>query len=132
MCIHKQWKVEPMNAAASVETAAYLSRGLEDRFIRSERVTLPIARRMVANEAAVPMGTLESLRRDPPRLKSIPAWIENRLAALMVRKLEAEISRLTHDLEIARRIAFRPDADEIRAAETAITAAREAIEKLGR
>ena len=132
MRIQRQWIDEPMSAAASVETAAYFSRELEDRVCRAEGVNLGKARRIVAREAAIPMGTLENLRREPPRLKSIPAWIEGRLAALMVRKLEAEISRLSHDMEIARRISIRPDADEVREAAAALAAAQSSIEKLTR
>ena len=132
MSVQHQWINEPMSAAASVETAAYFSRELEDRVCRSDGVNLVKARRVVAREAAIPIGTLENLRREPPRLKSIPSWIESRLASLMVRKLEAEISRLSHDMEIARRIAIRPDADEVREAAAALAAAQASIANLTR
>lgn len=131
MRIHQPWIIEPkMDATADVEKAAFLSRELEDLLSRVEGVKLPRARKMVAEKTKISAGTLENLRREPPRLKSIPGWVTASLAAFTIRILEAEMTRIAHDLEIARQINLRPSEDEIRAARAAVENAKTLVKKI--
>jgi hypothetical protein len=58
------------------------------------------ARRSLANKLRIGVGTFENLVRE--RVKSVDAAIRDRLHALLIRELESEIERLTHELAKAR------------------------------
>lgn len=120
-----------MNATATVETAARMSRTLEDRASRDLGLNLADARALISRETKVPANTMANLRRDPPRLGEIAAtWVTQKLAGFMIRTLEAEIARAEHDLEISRQLAARPDADEIFAAQAEIAKVRQTIKRI--
>lgn len=57
------------------------------------------ARRAVARKALVASGTLENLMNG--RLKSVAAFVFDRLAAAVTREIRHEIESLEHELEMA-------------------------------
>ena len=126
-----QWNSKPMSAVASVETAARLSRALEDKASKQHGLNLVDARELIADKTKVSANTLANLRREPPRLGEVAAaWVTQRLAGFMIRTLEAEIARAEHDLAIYRRLAHRHDADEIFAAEAEVERLRGTIKRI--
>ncbi len=80
------------------------------------------ARKEAASMAGVGHGTIENLLRK--RVKTVAGWVRDRLRDAVIRGLQLEIQRLTHELEMARRSSARPDDDEILAAEAALETAR--------
>lgn len=84
-------------------------------------------RENVAAKLGVSPGTLENLERR--RTKGVKGWIIDRIQGAVIRELEREISRLQHELEIARQCGTRPDADEVIAALAAISEARALIKQ---
>jgi chaperonin cofactor prefoldin len=81
-----------------------------------------MARQNLARKLQVGVSTVEHLVRG--RAKIIDANIRDRLQALLVRELEQEIGRLTHDLEIARQTGAHLASDEISEVESHLAAAR--------
>lgn len=118
--------VQSMSATATMHEAAQWARRIEDH--EAARLGIPVseARAVAARKAGIGPGTLANLRHG--RVKTMTAHLRDRLAAAVVRVIETEIARLEHELEIARRAARRPDEARIRAAETALAAARQALE----
>lgn len=91
---------ERMSALAYSNDTREIARLLEDR--EAERVgTLPIARRTLARRIGCAPGTLETLRKG--RLKRIERWLHDKMEALLIGEIEAEIRRLTLELEAYRR-----------------------------
>lgn len=81
------------------ERTRKLAAMLEERVAR--RVgSLETARPIVAREVGTLPGTLESLRRG--RLKKIEGWFRDRITALLVKEIGAEIKRLTHEHQMVR------------------------------
>jgi hypothetical protein len=102
---------QPMNALAYSDDTRMIARLLEDREA-SRLGKLEPARKVIARRAGCAPGTLESLRKG--RLKRIERWLHDKLEALLVRELEAEIQRLTHELEKARTArSSDPDAQKL-------------------
>jgi hypothetical protein len=103
-----------------------IARVLETReAVRSGR--LAFARQILARRVGCAPGTLESLRKG--RLKRIEGWLHRKLEALLVRELEAEINRLTHELAKARtNRSSDPDAQKL---ERLAEAVRQAQKLLG-
>lgn len=91
----------------------------------ASRVKRPEARAIVAREAGISPGSLESLSRG--RLKFIDR-IADKLNGLLVRKIEERIASLQHELEVARLIGDTSEVDLGRA-EAALEEARKAIGK---
>ena len=88
-----------MSTAATIERARDLARRLEQR----ERVRVgstEAARSSLARRVGVSPSTWRNLTLG--RLKRLDAWVRDSLQALLIRELEAEIMRLTHELEAAR------------------------------
>jgi hypothetical protein len=77
----------------------------------------------------VPAGTLASLRWG--RVKAVRAWVEAAVRRFAVNQLEAEIRRLTHELDLVRQVSSRPDDDAIFAAQAALDTARRLINGVG-
>ena len=88
------------------------------------------ARRRIADKLRVGVGTFENLVRG--RVKRVDANIRDRLQALLVRELEGEIARLSHELQLARQSGNRLDADEVGEIETHLAKARALIEGRGK
>lgn len=102
---------------------------LADQLVGEEmltrRVKRPEARKIIADEAGISPGSLESLARG--RLKNIER-IEGRLNALLITKIEYRISVLKAKLEVARALGRAPQID-LERAKAALQAAEEAIGK---
>ena len=88
-------------------------------------VKRPEARNIVAREAGISPGSLEGLARG--RLKYIDR-IADKINGLLIRKIEARIASLQHELEVARALGDASEADFGRA-EAALEEARKAIGK---
>ncbi len=71
-----------------------------ERKERARGLSVALARETIARRIKVGRGTFERLVRG--RVKRVDAAIRDRLQALLVRELEGEIARLSHELEIAR------------------------------
>lgn len=83
--------------------------------------------RMLAYEnVARSIGRGPSWLRDlvAGKLKSIDGEVKRRLDTLLIQQLEAEIARLTHDLEMARRCGDHPASQHVCAIETHLRAAK--------
>lgn len=91
---------ERMSALVFSTDTRAIARVLEDR--ETERVgKLPIARKTLARRIGCAPGTLETLRKG--RLKRVERWLHDKLEAMLVGEIEAEIRRLTLELETYRR-----------------------------
>lgn len=127
-----KWNSKPMSAVATVQTAARMSRALEDKTSHQTGLDLTESRKAISRETKVSVHTLANLRRDPPRLGEIAAtWVTQQLAGFMIRTLEAEVARAEHDLAITRQLATRHDADEIFEAQAVVAKARDAVKRIG-
>jgi hypothetical protein len=105
----------------SMTTVVAFARDLERRE-RARVSSLAIARQNVARRLRVGVGTFENLVRD--RVKRIDATIRDRLQELLVSELEQEISRLTHELEMARQSGAHPASQHVGEIETYLEKAR--------
>ena len=93
-----------------------------ERKERARGLSATEARRSVANKVRIGVGTLENLIRG--RVKRVDAAIRDRLQALLVRELEGELARLSHELEMARQGGTHPASQHISAIETHLAEAR--------
>lgn len=91
----------------------------------AKKIKRPEARKVIAHEADITAGSLESLARG--RLKFLDR-IEGKLNALFIRKLEQRMQALQHELEVAKAMAARDQVD-IERAEAALEELREALGK---
>jgi hypothetical protein len=98
-----------------------IARNLEQRE-RQRAGTKEAARRSLADKLKIGVGTLENIIR--ARVKSVDERIRDRLQALLVSELEAEIGRLQHELEMARKGAFVLGAEHIGQVEAHLAQAR--------
>ena len=114
-----------MTAATFDETAVGFARRLEDREREKSRVTLPVARQIVARRTGVAIGTLENLRRG--RVKGVREWIAERLRAALIAELEAEVARAEHELTILRASHRRMDQSQIIEVEASLVALRQTL-----
>jgi hypothetical protein len=101
--------------------AISLAQTLERRE-RSRLLSVPEARRSIARKLRIGVGTFENLVRG--RVKRVDAAIRDRLQALLVRELEDELARLSHELEMARQGGVHPASEHISAIETHLSQAR--------
>jgi hypothetical protein len=92
---------------------------------RRERVRVNsalVARETLARKLKVGVGTIERLVRG--RVKRVDAALRDKLQALLVRELETEIQRLSHELEIARQGGSHLASLEVGEIETHLSKAR--------
>lgn len=102
-------------AFSDTERARRMASSLE-RIERARGGSLEHVRPRLADKLGVSTGTLETLRRG--RLKRIEGWLRDRIASLLMREIGAEITRLRHELELARQSGSDPrwhDLSQIRA-----------------
>lgn len=132
MSDQKDWIVNPMSSAESVVTMAETARKLEGKYATIFRTKRERARELIAEHAGIALGTVENLLRRPPRLKIIPEGLRPTLDSLLIRALETEIDRATHELQTARQHSHRTDTAEIFAAEAALANAFDAIQQIPR
>lgn len=107
-----------------MSSAVTIARTLE-RHERARVSSVQHARQSLAHKLRVGVGTVENLVRG--RVKRVDAAIRDRLQALLVRELETEIARLTHELEIARQSGAHLASHQICEVETHLARAREAL-----
>jgi hypothetical protein len=110
-----------MSSAAVMEEARSHARSL----VRRERLcvgSMPRAHASIASKLGVGPGTLENIVKG--RVKRLDSWIRDKLKALLIRELEAEIKRLTHELETARRSGARLDSQQVGEIEAHLAAAK--------
>ncbi|MCI0599378.1 MAG: hypothetical protein L0Y60_07620 [Beijerinckiaceae bacterium] len=119
MSIHSHGTNDPM----SFEAAA---RGwvieIEAHHVRTAGHPLPVARKNLARKLGVAPGTLENIRRG--RIKNIRLLTASRLRSFMIRHLQSEIQKHSHDLEMVLRSSEDARADEILEAQAALARAR--------
>ena len=112
-----------------VEKTAMYAASIAERLVGEEmltkRVKRPAAREIVAREAGITPGSLESLARG--RLKYTDR-IASKLNALFIRKIERQIISLQHELELAKQTG-RTDPVNVERAEAAIQEAWKALGK---
>ncbi len=99
MRMHDWGSFGHMSRTATIEEARVQARTLEQRE-RSRAGNLKTARAALARRAGVSPATWRNLAQG--RLKRLDAWLRDRLCALIIRELEAEIARLEHELATAR------------------------------
>lgn len=109
------------NLSVTKMTAAALAKSLERRE-RMRVSSIEQARQRVADKLRVGVGTFENIVRG--RVKRIDAAVRDRLQALLVRELEGEIARLTHELQVARQGGYHPCSEQICEIETHLEKAR--------
>lgn len=102
-----------------------IARKLEE-FERDRAGSKPAARRNLAGKLKIGIGTLENIIRD--RVKSVDERVRDRLQALLVEEYKAEITRLTHELEIARQSGVHLDSDQVGEIEAHLHEARALLE----
>jgi microcompartment protein CcmL/EutN len=105
----------------NMSSAIALAQNLERRE-RGRGFPVKAARARLADKLRVGYGTFENLVRG--RVKTVDASIRDRLQALLIREIEAEIQRLQHELEIARQTGARLDSDQVCEIETHIQKAQ--------
>lgn len=93
-----------------------------ERKERQRVSSVKAARLRLADKLRIGVGSLENIIRG--RVKRIDASIRDRLQALLVRELEGEIQRLTHELEMARQCGSHLASDEVGAIESHLAAAK--------
>jgi hypothetical protein len=98
---------------------------LERRF-RSQGLTVAEARKQIARRVRIGIGTFENIVRD--RVKRIDWQIRDRLQALLVRELEAEIARLSNELDLARQSGCHPASQHVTQVESFLRQARALLE----
>jgi hypothetical protein len=108
-----------------MDSARDHARSLE-RIERAKGSTVEVARRRTARRLRVGSGTFENIIRG--RVKRVDAWLRDRLQALLVQELEAEIARLEHELQMVRQSGSHLASDQVREIETHLAAARSLIE----
>lgn len=113
-----------MSVMAARDPAIDFAQSLERRE-RDRGASVTEARFNIAARARIGVGTFENIVRE--RVKRIDGRIRSVLQALLVRELEAEIERLTHELDATRRSGTDLDAQHVREIEAHLGAARAII-----
>lgn len=85
-------------------------------------VDVPLARRNVADDLAVTPSKVE--RAEKGRFKSVSAWLFDRVRGLVIREIENEIQRLSHEWEIARQCGADPRSFDTGAVEARLAEVR--------
>jgi hypothetical protein len=109
---------ENMSAVALARTTAQALVATEERKTRSRM----LAYGNVASKVGRSATWLRNLLAD--RLSRVDGEIKRRLDALLIREIEAEIARLTHELEMARRCGDHPAALNVCEIEAHLASAR--------
>lgn len=112
-------------ANAYVERARDWAVAIEDAAAKEARASLRVVRPSVAREVGVSPGTLENLRAG--RLKGIAAHIYERLQAATLRRLQAEVQRIEHEIHVLKAQGLDGRSDEMAAALADRSALRRAL-----
>lgn len=119
--------IRTLGQSPQAEMSAVAVAQILERRERQRVSSKSIARRTLANKLRVGIGTVENLVRG--RVKRVDEKIRDRLQALLVRELEQEITRLTHELEIARQSGVPLDSQQISEVETYLAKARATLNR---
>lgn len=122
---HPQPRVRDMSPVAQLEQTRSDALWLEQRR-KAAGLSAPEARKSVAREVKASVGTIENLVRR--RLKRLDSWLRDSLQVLVVRELEAEVRRLTHELETAKRRGDHPASESICGIQTQIATVQRVID----
>lgn len=114
-----------MNAVSDIEAVHRFARTLEDAEAKRLGVRIVEARVSLARRLRTTPGTLENIRR--LRTKIVPSWLMARIKAEFVSLLQAEITRLEHEITIAHRVGSTHSIDALQAAEAQMVAAKEIL-----
>lgn len=114
-----------MNSMAIRDRAFQDAQSLE-RKERARGLSITDARSAVASRLGIGIGTFENLVRE--RVKRVDAFVRDRLQALLIRELEAEITRLTHELEMARQSGTHLASQQMGEIEAHLAAAKSLLE----
>jgi hypothetical protein len=110
------------SAAMTREAAATLVRWAEvrtgSRMLAYEFIASNVGRSVAWVRALISQG-----------LERVDADVGRAIDALLVRELQADIARATHEMEMARQRGDRPDSDEIIQAHTLIAQAQALLER---
>lgn len=110
-----------MSSAATIDHAREIARSLEAK--EQQRAgSKDLARSSIASKLGIGRGTYDNLIRG--RIKRLDVIIRDRLHALLMRELETEIARLSHELEIHRQCGTHLDSGEVGEVETHLAAAK--------
>lgn len=110
------WGSKGVSTSTTVEEARDLARRLEKREWHRSGEEMPIVRAKLARSIGVAPTTWRNLALG--RLKRLDAWMRDRLQGLLIRELEAEILRLSHDLDVARQSGARVGGEQVIEIET--------------
>lgn len=102
----------------AIDNCAYCGRLAMNQFIYS-----------LARDVGVAPGRFERIRAG--RVKGVSQWFFERVRSLVIREIESEIRRLTHELEIARQSGCDPRALDVGEVETHLAALRKIIKGEG-
>lgn len=119
-----------MSTVASITDFKKLAEASEKREQLRHGGTREHARERIARRLGINPGTLYNLARD--RLKRIDASFRDALTAYAVKDLQADIERLTHELELARQMGAHQDSPHISEIERHLKAARDLIAETAR
>jgi hypothetical protein len=117
--------INQMNAVADIEAVHRFARAIEDVEARRLGVRVSEARKVLARRMRTSPGTLENIRR--LRTKIVPHWLMARIKAEFVSVLQAEITRLEHEITIANQTGAHHSDDALQAAQTQVVAAKEIL-----
>lgn len=117
--------INQMNAIADIETVHRFARVIEDAEAKKLGVRIAEARITLARRLRTSPGTLENIRR--LRTKIVPHWLMARIKAEFVSVLQAEITRLEHEITIANQTGAHHSDHALQAAQTQMVAAREIL-----
>jgi hypothetical protein len=104
-----------------MSTSVAIAQSLE-RHERRNGADVHAARSSIAGKLKIGIGTVENLIRG--RVKRVDDRIRDRLHALLIREIEAEIARLTHELETLKRSGHHLASQHISEVEAHLAAAR--------
>lgn len=130
--IPKPWTNEPgsrMSSAATIDDIRALAGACERREQARGGGSREEVRERLARRLGIMPGTLYTLARK--RLKRLDAAVRDRLTAYAIQDLESDITRLTHELELARKVGAHPTSPRMGEIEGHLAAARALIAETG-
>lgn len=112
---------------SSVPALAQVARGMIQR--EKNRLGCPqAARDTVARRIKIGAGSLSNLIRE--RIKTVSADLRDRLVSAAIADLTNELTKLEHERQLLLQMGTSPDHDDMRSLESALAAARQAIERM--
>jgi len=114
-----------MNAITDVEAVHHFARTIEDAEAKRLGIKVQEARIILARRLRTSPGTLENIRR--LRTKIVPNWLMNRIKAEFVAVLQVEISRLSNEINLARKTGVHHSDAALCAAAAQLSAARQIL-----